>query len=190
MRVAGEGRLLAFEVSSPPNGYSIDIWSVASRSRVSHIPMPGELSRLVFNSSGTILFTAQDEKLQAWDIPSGKQRFSLNTGGDIEFIIPGPSTAFATITRGQLTVWDSATGDRFAQLPDARYLRAAAFSPDERYLLTGYDEHSAALWLWRSEDLRDQACARLTSNLSHDEWGRWLSGQPYHPTCPSLQGAL
>ena len=189
VRVAAEGRLLAFEVSRPPSEHSIEIWSVATKSRVSHIPMPGELSRLAFNSSGTILFTAQDEKLQAWDVPSGKQRFSLNAGGEIELIIPGPSTAFATITHGQLTVWSSATGDRLAQLPDARYLRDAAFSPDGRYLLTGYDEHSAALWLWRSEDLRDQACARLTSNLSHDEWGRWFSGQPYHQTCPSVQAA-
>ena len=37
-------------------------------------------------------------------------------------------------------MWDAATGARLAQLPDAGYLRAAAFSPDGRYLLAGYDE--------------------------------------------------
>jgi WD40 repeat protein len=187
LRTAGEGTLLAFETSKPPNEFSIEIWSVASKSRVSRIPLPAELTRIAFNPSGTILFTAQSENLQAWDIPSGKRRFSIVASGDIDLIVPDPSSAvFATITHGHLTVWDVGTGTRVAQLPDAGYLRAAAFSPDGRYLLAGYDERSAALWLWRSDDLRDQACARLTHNLSHDEWKRWLPKQTYHQTCANL----
>ena len=189
LRTAGGGRLLAFETNKP-NEFFIDIWSVASKARVSHIPLPAELTRLAFNPSGTILFTAQRENLQAWDIPSGKRRFSLTASGDIDQIIPDPSSAsFATITHGQLTVWDAVTGARLAQLPDAGYLRVAAFSPDGRYLLAGYDERSAALWLWRSGDLRDQACARLTHNLSHDEWERWFPKQPYRLICPDLPAA-
>ncbi len=189
LRSAGEGRLLAFETNKP-NEFFIDIWSVASKARVSRIPLPAELTRLAFNPSGTILFTAQGENLQAWDIPSGKRRFSLTASGDIDQIIPDPSSAsFATITHGHLTVWDAVTGARLAQLPDAGYLRVAAFSPDGRYLLAGYDERSAALWLWRSGDLRDQACARLTRNLSHDEWKRWFPKQPYRLICPDLPAA-
>jgi hypothetical protein len=69
------------------------------------------------------------------------------------------------------------------------YLRTAAFSPDGRYLLAGYDGRSAALWLWRSSDLRDQACARLTYNLSHDEWKRWFPKEPYRQICPNLPPA-
>jgi WD40 repeat protein len=86
-------------------------------------------------------------------------------------------------------VWDAVTGARLAQLPDAGYLRVAAFSPDGRYLLAGYDERSAALWLWRSGDLREQACARLAYNLSHDEWERLFPKQPYRQICPDLPAA-
>ena len=86
-------------------------------------------------------------------------------------------------------MWDAVTGARLAQLPDAGYLRAAAFSPDGRYLLTGYDEHSAAIWLWRPADLRDQACARLTRNFSHEEWTHWFPKQPYRQVCPNLPAA-
>ena len=190
LRTADDGKLLAFETNKPPNEFSIEIWSVASKARVSRIPLPAELNRLAFNSSGTILFTAQSENLQAWDIPSGKRRFSLTASGDIDLIVPDPSSAsFATITHGRLTVWDAVTGARLAQLPDAGYLHSAAFSPDGRYLLAGYDEHAAALWLWRSGDLRDQACARLTSNLSHDEWKRWFPKQRYRQVCPNLPAA-
>jgi WD40 repeat protein len=163
--------------------------SRAGKTRVSHIPLPAELNRLAFNPSGTILFTAQSENLQAWDIPSGKRRFSITASSDIDQIVPDPSSAsFATISHGQLTVWDAVTGARLAQLPDAGYLRAA-FSPDSRYVLAGYEERAAALWLWRSSDLREQACARLTHNLSHDEWERWFPRQPYRQICANLPPA-
>ncbi len=189
LRIAGDGRLLAFETNQPPNGFFIDIWSVASKTRVCRIQLPSELTRVAFNLSGTVLFTAQTEKLQAWEIPSGRRILSLTADGDIDSIIPDPSSAsFATITHGRLTVWD-ATGVHLAQLPDAGYLRTAAFSPDGRYLLTGYDERSAAIWLWRPADLRDQACARITSNFSHEEWTRWFSKQPYRQVCPNLPAA-
>jgi WD40 repeat protein len=191
LRATGpEGKLLAFEVNKPPNEFSIDIWSTSSKALVSHIPLPAEVTRVAFNSSGTILFTAQSENLQAWDIPSGKRRFSLTASGDIDLIVPDPSLgAFATVTHGHLTIWDALTGARLAQLPDMGYLRAAAFSPDGRYLIAGYDEHAAALWLWRSADLRDQACARLTANLSHAEWQRWFPKQPDRQICPNLPAA-
>lgn len=190
LRVAAEGKLLAFEENKPPNEFFIDIWSVADKASFRRIQLPGELNRLVFNSAGTVLFTAESQKLQAWEIPSGKRRFSLTASDDIDVIVPDPSlTGVATISHGHLTIWDAVTGTRLAQLPDSGYIRAATFSPDGRYLLTGYDEHFAALWLWRSGDLRDQACARLSRNLSHDEWGHWFPKQPYHEICPNLPAA-
>jgi WD40 repeat protein len=187
LRTAGQGKLLAFETTQPPHGLFVDIWSAAGKTRVSRIPLPAELNRLAFNPSGTILFTAQSENLQGWDIPSARRRFAVRAAGDIDLIIPDPSsTSFATITNGQLTVWDSTSGDRMAQVPDAGYLRTAAFSPDGRYLLTGYQEHSAALWLWRSADLRDQACARIAHNLSREEWTRWIPEESYRATCQNV----
>ena len=190
LRTAEEGRLLAFETNSPPSEFFIDIWSVATKTRVCRIALPAEMNRLAFNSAGTVLFTAQSENLQAWDIPSGRRRLSLTASADIDLIIPDPSSAaFATVTHGRLTVWDGVSGARLAQLPDAGYVRSAAFSPDGRYLLTGYDERAAAVWLWRSDDLRDQACARLTRNLTRDEWGRWFPGRRYRQICPNLPGA-
>ncbi|HEY6988574.1 MAG TPA: hypothetical protein VH369_09330, partial [Bryobacteraceae bacterium] len=110
--------------------------------------------------------------------------------GDIDFAVGDrSSTAIAIASHGHLAIWDAATGARLAQIPDAGYIRAAAFSPDGRCLLAGYDERSAALWLWRSSDLRDQACARLTRNLSRDEWAHWFPKQRYRPICADLPPA-
>jgi WD40 repeat protein len=102
-------------------------------------------------------------------------------------VVPNPaSPSVATSTHGQLTVWDSVSGARLAQLPDNMgYAHSAAFSPDGRYLLAGYQEHSAALWLWRTADLRDQACSRIAHSFSREEWSRWIPEQPYRVTCPN-----
>jgi WD40 repeat protein len=184
IRSADHGRLLAFETTAPPHDFFIDIWSVAAKARVSRVSLPAELHHPAFNPSGTILFTSESENLQAWDIPSAKRRFALKASDDIDLIIPNPaSAAVATTTHGQVTVWDSASGARLAQIPDAGYVHSAAFSPDGRYLLTGYNEHSAALWLWRTADLRDQACARISHSFSREEWSRWIPEHPYRVTC-------
>ncbi len=188
LRTAADGKLAVFEVDQPPNKTFVDIWNVAGKARVSRIALAADLNRIAIDPPGNVAFTAESEKLQAWEISSGKERFHLTASDDIESIVPSAaSDAVATITHGRLVIWDAVSGVRIGQLPDTgSYIRAAAFSPDGRYLLTGYDERSAALWLWRASDLRDQACARLTRNLSREEWGRWFPGQPYRQSCPNL----
>jgi hypothetical protein len=37
--------------------------------------------------------------------------------------------------------------------------------------------------------MRDQACARLTHNLSRDEWEHWFPKQPYRQICANLPPA-
>ena len=41
LRPAAEGKLLAFETNKPPNEFFIDIWSVASKTRVSRVAYTG-----------------------------------------------------------------------------------------------------------------------------------------------------
>ena len=50
-------------------------------------------------------------------------------------------------------------------------------------LLTGSADGNLVMWLWRSEDLRDEACRRLTRNLDAEEWARYLGDRPYRSTC-------
>jgi len=42
------------------------------------------------------------------------------------------------------------------------------------------------VWLWRPEDLIAEACARLTCNLTREEWRQYIGDEPYRPTCPEL----
>ena len=75
LRSAGEGRLLAFETNKP-NEFFIDIWSVASKARVSRIPLPAELTRLVPSvHRARSLFTAQEKNLPSLGHPLWQATF-------------------------------------------------------------------------------------------------------------------
>ncbi len=60
---------------------------------------------------------------------------------------------------------------------------SVVFSPDGRLLATAVFGNTAHLWIWRREDLVAEACARLTFDLTKQEWRQYLVGELQHPTC-------
>jgi WD40 repeat protein len=83
-------------------------------------------------------------------------------------------------------VWEVTTGQEVARMVHENALGSVAFSPDERWLVTAGQDGMVRVWLWRSEDLISEACARLTRNLTPEEWQQYLPGEPYRKTCPDL----
>ena len=61
-----------------------------------------------------------------------------------------------------------------------------AFGPDGELLATGTADKTAQVQPWRSEDLLNGVCTRLTRNLTREEWRRNLGEEPYRRTCENL----
>jgi hypothetical protein len=69
---------------------------------------------------------------------------------------------------------------------DAVTVAAVAFNSDERVLYTSTVKEKVAMrhrHLLRAEDLIAGTCARLTRNLTAEEWTRYLGDTPYRKTC-------
>jgi WD40 repeat protein len=125
--------------------------------------------------------------LQAWELPGGKLKARFSHQQDFNAVrVSDDGSLVATLSEGRVYLWDSATGEPVSQLLDVGYVRDVRFSPDGRRLLIASDDGTASLWLWKTGDLKDEACKRLPRNLSEEEWRRYMGALPYHTTCPNL----
>jgi WD40 repeat protein len=178
----------------------VDLFDVATARRTLRLAEDRSLTWLQFSADGRHLFTVGDSfgdqarELRVWQLSDGRLTATLRHETDIQGVrLSARGDVLATRTGSQIRVWSVPAGSLLSQIEAEAGFRDYAFSPDGRRLLTGSADGDVALWLWRSEDLRDEACRRLTRNLDADEWARYLGERPYRATCralPADPGAL
>ena len=114
----------------------------------------------------------------------------------VELRCHGPSTSLAwspdsTVLAsghvdGMVRLWEIATGREIARLKHhIDVVSALAFSPSGDSLISAGYDGSAVAWRARPADLIAEACARLTRNLTRDEWQLYLGDEEHRPTCAS-----
>ena len=83
-------------------------------------------------------------------------------------------------------VWETTTGMEVTRIHHEGPVSVVAFSQDGRHLATASSDCTAKINPLRPEDLVAEAYARLTRNLTLEEWSRYLGDEPYGKTCPHL----
>ena len=186
------GRLLAVAMSEKDarqTSYQqfVDVWEVPSSQRVARVAVEETPGWISFDSTGKRLFTGGGSEVRVWDLPGGTLHLRLSHEKDVDAVRFGAKeNVLATVSGGRVYVWDYSSGGLLSRLADAGYVRDVRFSPDDKLLLTGNAEGAAVLWLWKTEDLRAEACKRLDRNLTPAQWSQYLGGESYRKSCPSL----
>jgi hypothetical protein len=118
---------------------------------------------------------------------SGRAIATINhPGGDNSCVFSADSRLFATSGADVVRVWETATQVEIARIEHASDVRALVFSARGKYLATIGFKDVSRVWLLQPADLIDVACARLTRNLTEDEWRGYFGDKPYRPTCPNI----
>jgi WD40 repeat protein len=115
---------------------------------------------------------------------------SLAFTPNITFLITGSED-------GNIRLWEIGSWNELGRIHQGDAVKAMIMHPDGRLLITTNDI-LAALWdldtvtLLRPHQLVDEACSRLTRNLTYSEWEQYIGSaeesesQQYHAICSNL----
>jgi WD40 repeat protein len=80
-------------------------------------------------------------------------------------------------------IWEVSTGRPVVRITSQWHFGSLALS--QRYLALQVLD-TVHIFLWRPEDLINEACTRLNRNLTQQEWRQYFPDEPYRKTCPNL----
>ena len=149
-----------------------------------------------------------DQAVPVYDVLHKKELYRLNHQQTVYAIAFSPDGRYVATGGLDKTarIFSLATGEEVVRLPHEAAILAILFSPDGSALLTAAGKDSndkesdtplmagfavrpfiVTRHFLRPDDLIKEACARLTRNLTHEEWTRYLGDEPYRKTCPVLR---
>jgi len=178
-------------VASASSTGAIQVRNWEAEPEARRLRVEGPIHRVSLDGPGRrlALITGADKtSVEILEVGSGKRLAKLEHEGEVtdtdfspdgQYLITGSTDKTAR-------VWHLERGGVIAQLPHDADVTRVTFSPDGKYAVSagGRSDRTLRIWLWRPADLIAEACARVSRNLSAEEWGRYVGDEPYRETCP------
>jgi WD40 repeat protein/transcriptional regulator with XRE-family HTH domain len=164
------------------------VWEVATGNEVARMVHEYPINNLEIDPSGRYVAVGDDQTARVWELNSGREVLYLPHETAVNGVAFSPDGRYlATAARnGVARLWEMTSGRQVAAMAHDKPLNGLAFSPDGRDLATASNDHTVRLWVPVLEDPVAQACARVTRNLTPDQWHQYLRDEPYAETCPGL----
>ncbi|HEX4707676.1 MAG TPA: WD40 repeat domain-containing protein, partial [Candidatus Udaeobacter sp.] len=163
------------------------ITEITSGQRMATLKHESVVGSIAFSPDGRYVASRSGKVAVIWEWKNEKEVRRFPHEADVAaFSFSSDGTTLATAAGNDARVWDVASGEELARVSHDQPVTRAVFSPDGKSLATAGDDGVVQLSRWRPQDLLDEACARLTRNLTPDEWHQYLGDQPYRKTCPAL----
>jgi WD40 repeat protein len=171
----------------------VKLWDTSSYTHVRDLSISGSIWSIDFSPDGRhfIVGTAFGGATLV-EFSSGRELKEAGSGKVTAVAFTPDRTFVATGGRGGFdhpaSVFEVETGREAGRLLHGEVSTAIdAFSPDGEFVVTtAYRWSSAHVWRLHSKDAVADACARLSRNLTPDEWQRYIGREPYRRTCANL----
>ena len=113
----------------------------------------GDLLALGFAADGSLWSVEEPGVVRRWDL-DGRRQLGWHHLEELATLWAfSPGARYLVSASDDLSVWETAAGDLAASWPQACWVTAVAFSPDENVLAAGYDDGAVRLWDWRKQQL-------------------------------------
>jgi WD40 repeat protein len=170
------------------------VWDVTTSQEVAQLEHAySNIMTLLFSPDGQWLATGTSEiglsgeteasgDVRIWATTNWQQVSQMESGPVFNLAFSPDSQWLVT---GRARIWEVKTGQEVARIPHTSAFNTV-FSPDGHTTATAGSDGTTRIWLWQPQDLIEEACARLTRNMTKIEWRQYLGDEPYQATCPNL----
>ena len=152
------------------------LWDVATGKELRRIDARKRMkTRIAFAPDGKIVATSTYQTIRLWDVATGKElgKREAHTG-NINGIAYSPDGKLVASASQEIRIWDAGTGKPLRALHghDALwYVRAVAFTPDGKQLVSGGGDNTIRVW-----DVATEKEVRVIKilpehNPDRDKWG-------------------
>jgi WD40 repeat protein len=174
---------------------TVRLWDLARRQPLGE-PLSGHQGRVLsvaFSPDGTTLASAsQDAYVRLWDL-ARRQPLGEPLHGHTSRVVsvafsPDGTTLASAGQDATVRLWEVARrqllGDPLRGHEGE--VASVAFSPDGKTVASAGYDGTVRLWDVDPESWMRKLCAKLSRNLSLEEWARYAGDFPYQPQCPDL----
>lgn len=143
---------------------------------------------VTFSPNGKYLAVAgEDILVRLWEVESWKELSCIKHESQVNLIaFSSDSHYLAAASYDKVAIWAVPSCREISRIAVNSNLFSITFSPDDKYLVIARIDGTIQQWIWQKEDLIDEACRRLTRNLTPEEWEQYFPNEQYSKTCPNL----
>jgi WD40 repeat protein len=178
-------------IATGSDDHTARVWEAATGKELAHVKHDSSVHSVIFSPDGRwVASGSQDGLVRVWQATTGKEIFGIRLPRAVfhlEFF--GRSQLLANTEEGSAHIFDVANRQEISRIPTDGVILAARFS-DDGHVITLASRVGNEARITRAfllpQDLINDACSRLTRNLSVAEWKQYVGDESYRRTCPNL----
>ena len=166
------------------SGSGVRLWNVSNRAE--RPLLHDDIVRgVAFDPRAPRLVTFTNTRARVWSM-DGVMRADLPHNEMVVAAAVAGGDIVATLTKSAVHVWSTDTAHELATIPMNEELESLWLSPDGRVVSVGVGGRMVRILRWRSDDIMNELCRRLTRNMNEKDWTARFPGEVYRRSCAQL----